>query len=88
MADFCTRCVWEIFVQPHERTPEVLENLTPDIDVFKIYGDLPRGMWRPCLCEGCGLGAIMKSETGELLVAYATKDPDHLSDWTDYGHRP
>jgi len=60
MADFCNKCSDEMFG----------DNLPPDIDVYELAKTIPKGSYMPVICEGCGMLAISKTDTGELLLGY------------------
>jgi len=55
MADFCTVCADKM-------------GFKPDIDIDSEYGSLKNGTYIQCLCEGCTLDAIGKSEDGRLIL--------------------
>ena len=59
MADFCNKCVQELFD----------EDTTPEIDVYEIFENLEPGYAEfGHICEGCGIIAVAKSEEGNLIV--------------------
>lgn len=78
MADFCTECCRKLF-------PETIK---PEIDVYEIFKELRLGYYRCAfLCEGCTLTAILKTESGELKVAYLNENETKQSDpyrWAEY----
>jgi len=55
MADFCTICANKM-------------GFKPDIDIDTEYNNLKHGTFIQCLCEGCALDAIGKSEDGRLIL--------------------
>jgi len=76
MADFCTKCCGELF--------DIV--IKPEIDVDEIFDKLELGYYQPgFLCEGCGLIAIMKTNDGEMKVAYITEEATNKTVvWEDY----
>jgi len=70
MAEFCNYCA-ESWGMP-----------TPEIDVFAIYKNLNAGEYESVLCEGCGMVAVMKDETGALKVGHS--DNNTTTKWSDY----
>ena len=56
MADFCTKCA-----------PEM--GFDADIDIDAVAANLKPGTYQPCLCEGCVLLAIGKTDGGETILA-------------------
>ena len=55
MADFCTICAEDM-------------GFKPDIHIDNEFNDLKNGNYIQCLCEGCTLDAIGKSEDGKLIL--------------------
>ncbi|MBC8437146.1 hypothetical protein H8D85_02360 [bacterium] len=55
MADFCTVCANDM-------------GFNTNIKIEKEFNKLKNGYFINCLCEGCTLDAIGKSETGELIL--------------------
>jgi len=55
MADFCTICAEDM-------------GFKPDIKIEEEYNQLSNGNYIQCLCEGCTLDAIGKSEDGKLIL--------------------
>jgi hypothetical protein len=56
MADFCTKCA-----------PEM--GFDADINIEAIAAKLKPGTYQPCLCEGCVLMAIGKTDEGVTILA-------------------
>ena len=70
MADFCNKCAEELGFG------------IPDIDVYEIHESLEPGFFESCLCEGCGMLGVAKSEHGELFVIH--DDDEGNSTFSDY----
>jgi hypothetical protein len=66
MADFCNKCSGEMGF------PE------PDIDVYKIWESLKQGYFESCLCEGCGMRGVARSENDELFVIFLDENDDSI----------
>jgi hypothetical protein len=66
MADFCNKCSVEMGF------PE------PDIDVYKIWESLEPGFFESCICEGCGIIGIARSENNELFVILLDENNDSV----------
>lgn len=60
MADFCNKCSTEIAGDTGEA----------EIDILKLSESLAPDTYIPVLCEGCGMRAVGKTETGEILIAF------------------
>ena len=58
MADFCNKCAQEMWDKGAD----------PDIDVYKIAEELEPNHFESVLCEGCGVRAIGKRSTGEIVI--------------------
>lgn len=69
MADFCNKCVKEVFG----------ENATPDIDVPRIANNLALGHMSIVLCEGCSMGAIIKEGDGSVKLLFLPAEADEVS---------
>ena len=81
MADFCNFCAKEMF-----------GDVEPDIDVYKIFEETQIDYYTPCICEGCGLVAIMRTINDELKVCYAVGYDEKgnintYTDWVDYTNK-
>ena len=63
MADFCNKCSIKIAGGTGNS----------EIDVLKISESLAPDTYMPVLCEGCGMRAVGKTETGETLIAFKVK---------------
>ena len=66
MADFCNKCSIEISG----------DTGNSEIDVLKISESLAPDTYMPVLCEGCGMRAVGKTETGETLIAFKVNEID------------
>ena len=64
MADFCNKCSIEISG----------DTGNSEIDVLKISESLAPDTYMPVLCEGCGMRAVGKTETGETLIAFKVNE--------------
>ena len=64
MADFCNKCSIEISG----------DTGNSEIDVLKISESLAPNTYMPVLCEGCGMRAVGKTETGETLIAFKVNE--------------
>jgi hypothetical protein len=60
MADFCNKCSTKIAGDTGEA----------EIDILKLSESLAPDTYMPVLCEGCGMRAVGKTETGETLIAF------------------
>jgi hypothetical protein len=60
MADFCNKCSTEIAGDTGEA----------EIDILKLSESLAPDTYIPVLCEGCGMRAVGKTDTGETLIAF------------------
>ena len=56
MADFCTDCAIKMGLSK------------PDINVNEIFKNLKTEEYESCLCEGCGLKAIVKNKDNKLIL--------------------
>ena len=64
MASFCNKCSIEISG----------DTGNSEIDVLKISESLAPDTYMPVLCEGCGMRAVGKTETGETLIAFKVNE--------------
>ena len=64
MADFCNKCSIKIAGGTGNS----------EIDVLKISESLAPDTYMPVLCEGCGMRAVGKTETGETLIAFKVNE--------------
>ena len=64
MADFCNKCSIEISG----------DTGNSEIDVLKISESLAPDTYMPVLCEGCGMRAVGKTDTGETLIAFKVNE--------------
>ena len=64
MADFCNKCSIKI----------AGDTGNSEIDVLKISESLAPDTYMPVLCEGCGMRAVGKTETGETLIAFKVNE--------------
>ena len=64
MADFCNKCSIEISG----------DTGNSEIDVLKISESLAPDTYMSVLCEGCGMRAVGKTETGETLIAFKVNE--------------
>ena len=71
MADFCNICSDYLFG----------ENLPSDINVNQIAEDLNPGYAMSVLCEGCAMGAVVKSETGEVTLITTGNETFTYDQW-------
>ena len=60
MADFCNKCSTKI----------AEDTGGAEIDILKLSESLAPDTYMPVLCEGCGMRAVGKTETGEILIAF------------------
>ena len=67
MADFCTKCAIEMWGT----------ELPPDIDIKEISESLKPGTYKPVICEGCGMRAFGKTETGDIEIAMPVEDAEN-----------
>ena len=61
MADFCEQCAEKM-------------GFKKDFDVEVMFQTLQDGFMTSCLCEGCGLVAIAKDDTGKKFYLYFDDD--------------
>ena len=64
MASFCNKCSIEISG----------DTGNSEIDVLKISESLAPDTYMPVLCEGCGMRAVGKTDTGETLIAFKVNE--------------
>jgi hypothetical protein len=72
MADFCTPCAKKMWG----------DDIAPDIDIEAEFKALQPEHYVPCICEGCGLVAILKTAEGTMKVAYMQRGGE-AGEWTD-----
>jgi hypothetical protein len=76
MADFCNKCSTEI----------AGDTGGAEIDILKLSESLAPDTYIPVLCEGCGMRAVGKTETGEILIAFNVNEIEtgYEVNWISY----
>ncbi len=76
MADFCNKCSTEI----------AEDTGGAEIDILKLSESLAPDTYIPVLCEGCGMRAVGKTDTGEILIAFNVNEIEtgYKVHWTSY----
>jgi len=64
MADFCNKCSTKI----------AEDTGGAEIDILKLSESLAPDTYIPVLCEGCGMRAVGKTDTGETLIAFSINE--------------
>ena len=68
MADFCTKCSFEMFGPDFDL----------DINVKEMFEKLEPGYFFNVLCEGCTMIGVMKTVEGRLKLGFIDKDKPDL----------
>jgi hypothetical protein len=66
MADFCTKCVIEVWGS----------DIPPDLNIKEIGESLKPETYLSVICEGCGMRAIGKETNGTIMIAMPINDMD------------
>lgn len=78
MADFCTKCAFEMWGT----------ELPPDIDIQKIADGMEPGHYTAVLCEGCGMIAIAKDENSNILIGVLDEKADEVTEDAEANTEP